>query len=243
MTWCKMIQERENIVTALPKCKSSCMTPSSIAMCYILFMYIKEGNIQHLAYGNKPTLCMLLSSFRCSAWQLHMTKLCSDMGVSRIAMCSVWGHLCIHFYSHSQWGVCLNSLGQVHPRNVAYQTTEWHQGWCAMFSSLLPCHTAQCAAGVLHSFMAHLHGTALRKFFSVRAHHTFPVKGWYFVLVWFGFFNGGALHWCNELELILEKTKLYLGIVCAGSAANAATVSTCWFLVPVCGRWTAFTFL
>lgn len=109
-----MIQERENIVTALPKCKSSCMTPSSIAMCYILCMYIKEGNIQYLAYGNKLTWCMLLPSFRCSTWQLHMTRLCSELVVSRIAMCSVWGHLCIHSYSHSQSGVCLNSRGQGH---------------------------------------------------------------------------------------------------------------------------------
>lgn len=210
MTWCKTTQERESIVTALPKRKSSCITPNAIAKCYMLCMYLKEGNIQHLAYGNKHTLRMLFSSFGCSTWQLHMTTLGCDMVVSRIAMCSVWGHLCIHSCSYSQSGICLNWLGQVHPRSVAYQTTEWHQRWmCHVFLAVTLQHSS------LSSWSSsHLHGTAelpdLENSFSVRAYHTFQVKGWCFGLICF--INHGALHSRNELELILEKTKLYLGI-------------------------------
>lgn len=135
---------------------------------------------------------------------------CWDMVVSRTAMCSIWGHLCIHSCSYSQSGVCLNWLGQVHPRSVAYQTTEWHQRWM--------CHVF-LAATLQHSSLSswsssHLHGTPelpdLENSLSVRAYHTFQVKGWCFGLICF--INHGALRSRNESELILEKTKLYLGI-------------------------------
>lgn len=216
------------------------MTPSSIAMCYMLCMYIKEGNIQYLACGNKPALCVLLSSFRCNTWQLHMTRLCSDMVVSRIAMCSVWGHLCTHLYSHSQPGV------------FKFTRASSSQECCLSDHRVtpgvdVPCFPRCYAATQLRVQLElctpswHCRASQLRKLLSVRAHHTFQVKGWYFGLICF--INHGALCSCNESELVLEKTKLYLGIACAGSAANAASVSTCWFLVPVCGGWTAFTFL
>lgn len=240
MTWCKTIQERENIVTAFPKCKSSCITPSSIATYYILCMYIKEDNIQFLAYGNKPTVSMLFSPFRCSTWHMHLTTLCYDMVVSRMAVHSVWGRLCTHSYSHTQSGVCLNSLGQVHPRSVAYQTTEWHQGWmCHVFLVVMLQHSSVRLEFFTPSWPCR--ASWLRKFLSVTAYHTFQIKGWCLDLICF--INHGALRSCNESELILKKTKLYLGIACAGSVVNAAAVSTCWFSVPVCGGWTAFTFV
>lgn len=173
------------MVTALPKCKSSCMTASSIAMCCILCTYIKEGNIQHLAYGNKPTLCMLLSSFRCSTWQLQRTGLCSDMLVCRIAMCSVWGHLCIRSYSHSQSGVCLNSLGQVHPRSAALSD---HRGTPGVDVPSFPhWYTATQLTVQLEFFTLswHCRASQLRKLLSVKEHHTFQVKGWGFGLICF----------------------------------------------------------
>lgn len=142
-----MIQERENTVTALPKYKSSCMTPGSIAICYILCMYIKEGNIQYLAHGNKPTLCVLLSSFRCSIWQLHMTRLCSDMVVS-----SLGTHLHLFLFS-----VTVRSLFKFtrarSPQECCLSDHRLTPG-VDVPSSLSLCSTAQCAAGVLHTFMA-----------------------------------------------------------------------------------------
>lgn len=68
----------------------------------------------------------------------------------------VWGHLCIHSYSHSQSGVCLNSLGQGHPRSAAFQTTDWHQGWmCHVFLTVTLQHSSVCSWS-----SSHLHGTA-----------------------------------------------------------------------------------
>lgn len=148
----------------------------------------------------------------------------------------VWGHICIYSFSQSQSGVCLNSLGQGHPRSAAYQTTDWHQGWMCHPH----CHSAAQLSVQLEFFTPswHCRASRLTKLLSVRAHLTFQVKGWSFGLIWF--INHGRS--CNESELILKKTKPYLGIACAGSVANAAAVSTCWFLAPVCGGLTAFKF-
>lgn len=148
----------------------------------------------------------------------------------------VWGHICIYSFSQSQSGVCLNSLGQGHPRSAAYHTTDWHQGWMCHPH----CHSAAQLSVQLEFFTPswHCRASRLTKLLSVRAHLTFQVKGWSFGLIWF--INHGRS--CNESELILKKTKPYLGIACAGSVANAAAVSTCWFLAPVCGGLTAFKF-
>lgn len=100
------------------------------------------------------------------------------------------------------------------------------RGGCAEFSSLVHCHTAHCPAGVLHTFMALQSFPAQKTPLCEGTSHLSSKR----MRFWFDlFFLTMELYMHVMNQSSSWKRLNYLGIACAGSITNAATVSTCWF--------------
>jgi len=129
MTRCKIMQEREITVGAFPKRRSSCMIPCSIAMHYILCIYVKERQYSATCVWRQRYFILLILLYK-EYWKLHRRRISRRATVvSRIATRSVWQPLCVPSDPDSQLGVSLNSPGQAHPRSVPDQTRKGHGAW------------------------------------------------------------------------------------------------------------------
>lgn len=88
----QIMQERENIFTAFPKCKSSCIIPCCIAIHYIFHIYIKKRQYSVTCIWNKHTLYCWSFCLRYSTWVLHRRTISGRaIVVSRVIMLSSLG--------------------------------------------------------------------------------------------------------------------------------------------------------